>query len=74
MMKSSDLQSFVPKDNVGLNLGKTTIYVYPQISEEMLNNEKAYSFLVNKSALESADVSPKHWDHVIGRNPPGSSC
>ncbi len=59
MMKSSDLQLFVPKDNVGLNLGKTTIYVYPHISEEMSNNEKAYSFLVNKSALESADVSPK---------------
>ena len=58
-MKSSDLQLFVPKDNVGLNLGKTTIYVYPHISEEMSNNEKAYSFLVNKSALESADVSPK---------------
>jgi uncharacterized Zn finger protein (UPF0148 family) len=59
MMKSSDLKSFVPKDNVGLNLGKTTIYVYPHVSEEMSNNEKAYSFLVNKSALESADVSPK---------------
>ena len=59
MMKSSDLNSFVPKDNVGLNLGKTTIYVYPHVSEEMSSNEKAYSFLVNKSALESADVSPK---------------
>jgi hypothetical protein len=59
MMKSSDLQSFVPKDNVGLNLGKTTISVYPHISEEMSNNEKAYSFLVNKSALKSADMNPK---------------
>jgi hypothetical protein len=58
-MKSSDLISFVPKDNVGLNLGKTTIYVYPHISEEMSNNEKAYLFLVNKSALESAYVTPK---------------
>jgi hypothetical protein len=59
MMKSSDLQSFAPKDNVGLNLGKMTIYVYPHISEEMSTNEKLYSFLVNKSALEMADVNPK---------------
>jgi hypothetical protein len=59
MMKSSELKSFVPKDNVSLNLGKTTIYVYPHISEEMSNTEKAYSFLVNKSALESADINPK---------------
>jgi hypothetical protein len=58
-MKSSDLQSFVPKDNIGLNIGKMTIYVYPQILEEMSNNEKAYSFLVNKSALELANVNPK---------------
>ena len=58
-MKSSDLKSFVPKDNVSLNLGKTTIYVYPHISEEMSNTEKAYSFLVNKSALESTDINPK---------------
>jgi uncharacterized Zn finger protein (UPF0148 family) len=59
IMTSSDLQSFIPKDNVSLNLGKTTIYVYPNISEEMSNTEKAYSFLVNKSALESTDVNPK---------------
>jgi hypothetical protein len=59
MMKSSDLQSFVPKDNVGLNLGKTMIYVYPHISEDSSNNEKAYSFLVNKLALESIDINPK---------------
>jgi uncharacterized Zn finger protein (UPF0148 family) len=59
MMKSSELKSFVPKDNVSLNLGKTTIYVYPHISEEMSNTEKAYSFLVNKSALESTDINPK---------------
>ena len=58
-MKSSELKSFVPKDNVSLNLGKTTIYVYPHISEEMSNTEKAYSFLVNKSALESTDINPK---------------
>ena len=59
MMKASELKSFVPKDNVSLNLGKTTIYVYPHISEEMSNTEKAYSFLVNKSALEATDVNPK---------------
>jgi hypothetical protein len=58
-MTSSDLQSFIPKDNVSLNLGKTTIYVYPNISEEMSNTEKAYSFLVNKSALDLTDVNPK---------------
>jgi hypothetical protein len=53
-------QSFIPNDNVSLNLGKTTIYVYPHILEEMSHMEKASSFLVNKSALESAkDVSPK---------------
>ncbi len=58
-MTTAEDQSFVPKDNVSLNLGKTTIYVYPHILEEMSATEKAYSFLVNKSALESADVSPK---------------
>jgi hypothetical protein len=52
MTQSSDLQSFIPKDNAGLNLGKTTIYVYPHISEDMSNTEKAYSFLVNKSSLD----------------------
>jgi hypothetical protein len=51
MLKSSDLQSFVRKENVSLNLGKMTIYVYPHISEDISNNEKAYSFLVNKSSL-----------------------
>jgi hypothetical protein len=57
MMKSSDLQSFVPKDNVGLNLGKTAIYVYPHISEEVSNNEKAYSYLV----LTSQRLNPPMW-------------
>jgi hypothetical protein len=59
-MTSSDLQSFISKDNVvSLNLGKMTIYVYPNISKEMSNTEKAYSFLVNKSALDSTNVNPK---------------
>jgi hypothetical protein len=58
MIKSSDLQSFVPKNNVGLNLGKMTIYVNPHILEEMSNNKEAYSFLVNKSVLEPASVNP----------------
>jgi hypothetical protein len=83
MLNSSDLQSFVPKDNVSLNLGKTTIYVYPHISEEMSNNEKAYSFLVNKLSLESAGVKPQsqatvlqrpYGNHVTGRNSPSTSC
>jgi hypothetical protein len=58
-MMSSNLQSFIPKDNVSLNLGKTTIYVYPNILEEMSNTEKAYSFVVNKSGLDLTDVNPK---------------
>jgi hypothetical protein len=58
-MTSSDLQSFIPKDNVRLHLGKMTIYVYPNISEELSNTEKAFSFLVNKSALDSTDMNQK---------------
>ena len=51
--------NFVPSDNVPLNLGKHTVYVYPSVHGEMSLSEKSYAFMVNKSALESADIPIK---------------
>jgi hypothetical protein len=49
--------SFVPKkDSVTLNLGKQTIYVYPSVAEDMSYSERLYTFMLNKSALSSANV------------------
>jgi cytochrome c len=51
--------NFVPSDNLPLNLGKHTMYVYPSLHGEMSLSEKSYMFMVNKSALKSANIPIK---------------
>jgi hypothetical protein len=58
--------SFIPKDTVALNLGKHTIYVYPSVTEDMSYSERSYAFMLNKSALESADILIKTRLQVFG--------
>jgi hypothetical protein len=58
--------SFVPKDSIALNLGKHTIYVYPSVTEDMSYSERSYAYMLNKSALESADILIKTRFQVFG--------
>jgi hypothetical protein len=56
MASTSDYgETFVPKDTIPITVGKTTLYVYPNISLSMSNTEKSYGFMVTQSALEVAD-------------------
>ena len=59
-------QTFVPKASIPLSLGKTTVYIYPNIEENWADAEKSYGFTVTKSALESADIPIKTKLQVLG--------
>eukprot|EP00978_Attheya_sp_CCMP212_P043307 scaffold280213_cov80-Attheya_sp.AAC.1 len=52
-------QSFTPKKEIPLTYGKSTVYVYPSITEGMPNAEKSYAFMMNKSAFATADIKIK---------------
>eukprot|EP00978_Attheya_sp_CCMP212_P040006 scaffold213926_cov36-Attheya_sp.AAC.1 len=52
-------QSFTPKKEIPLTYGKSTVYVYPSITEVMPNAEKSYAFMMNKSAFATADIKIK---------------
>jgi hypothetical protein len=42
--KMNDTTNFVPKDNVArMVFGKQTVYVYPEISPEMITQQKTYT-------------------------------
>eukprot|EP00978_Attheya_sp_CCMP212_P005060 scaffold11190_cov32-Attheya_sp.AAC.1 len=56
---STMLQSFAPKKEIPLTYGKSTVYVYPSITEGMPNAEKSYAFMMNKSAFATADIKIK---------------
>eukprot|EP00978_Attheya_sp_CCMP212_P043110 scaffold275582_cov32-Attheya_sp.AAC.1 len=56
---STMLQSFAPKKEIPLTYGKSTVYVYPSITERMPNVEKSYTFMMNKSAFATADIKIK---------------
>eukprot|EP00978_Attheya_sp_CCMP212_P041692 scaffold242317_cov56-Attheya_sp.AAC.1 len=56
---SSQTASFIPKEQIPVSYGKSTIYVYPLIEEEMSNAEKSYAYMTNKAAISTADIHPK---------------
>ena len=47
---------FVPKPYDILNIHKTTVSLYPKLTDDMSPNEKSYGLLVTKNALETADI------------------
>jgi hypothetical protein len=49
----------VPKKEIPLTYGKSTVYVYPAITEGMPNVEKSYAFMMNKAAFSMADITIK---------------
>eukprot|EP00978_Attheya_sp_CCMP212_P000198 scaffold349_cov29-Attheya_sp.AAC.1 len=52
-------KSFMPKKEIPLTYGKSTVYVYPSITEGMPNAEKSYTFMMNKSVFATADIKIK---------------
>lgn len=63
---SDEDQTFVPKDLIPITLDKTTVYVYPKITADMLQAEKMYGLLVTKNSLESANVPIKNKLMTLG--------
>jgi hypothetical protein len=61
MLKGSDEKNstFIPKEQISLSYGKSTVYVYPPIVEGMSNAEKSYAYMMNKAAISTADINPK---------------
>eukprot|EP00957_Ditylum_brightwellii_P148885 11335055-Ditylum_brightwellii.AAC.1 len=53
------VNNFLPKKNISLQLGKATVYVYPHFTAGMPTAEKAFGFMVIKSALKAADLTGK---------------
>eukprot|EP00978_Attheya_sp_CCMP212_P030315 scaffold111041_cov65-Attheya_sp.AAC.1 len=53
---STMLQSFAPKKEIPLTYSKSTVYVYPSITEGMPNAEKSYTFMMNKSAFATSET------------------
>ena len=51
--------TFIPKEQISLSYGKSTVYVYPPIVEGMSNAEKSYAYMTNKAAISTADINPK---------------
>eukprot|EP00978_Attheya_sp_CCMP212_P014939 scaffold38308_cov34-Attheya_sp.AAC.5 len=52
-------KSFVPKKEIPLVYSKSTVYVYPSVTEGMPNVEKSYAFMMNKSAFATANIKIK---------------
>lgn len=50
---------FVPKEHIQLNFGKNSINVYPKSKNTMSSLENAYAFMVNKSLVESSELTAK---------------
>ena len=51
--------SFVPKENNRITMGKVTLFTYNRTNHLMKPSEKAFAFMVNKSAMSSANFYPK---------------
>lgn len=46
--------SFTPKASIPINLGKSTVYIYPTITADMSEAERQHAFTVTKNALKAA--------------------
>jgi hypothetical protein len=55
-MSTDSSKAFVPKQFTPITLDKTTVYVYPMLSNTMNENEKTYGFGVTKNALKAASM------------------
>eukprot|EP00957_Ditylum_brightwellii_P087918 6695328-Ditylum_brightwellii.AAC.1 len=53
------IKSFAPKKTEALHIGRSMAYVCPQFISGMTPTKKAFGFMINKSALEAAEVSAK---------------
>jgi hypothetical protein len=48
------IEDFVPKKKVLVQINKTNLYVYPNVTPEMGDNERSLAFNINKTALVNA--------------------
>jgi hypothetical protein len=48
------IEDFVPKKKVVVQINKTNLYVYPDVTPEMGDNERSLAFNINKTALVNA--------------------
>jgi hypothetical protein len=57
MASTSDFSStFVPRQLLPRTFGKETVYVYPELENDMCNAKKLYGFLTSKAAVEAANI------------------
>jgi hypothetical protein len=52
------IEDFVPEKKVLVQINKTNLYVYPNVTPEMGNNERSLAFNINKTALVNARSIP----------------
>jgi hypothetical protein len=45
------IEDFVPKKKVLVQINKTNLYVYPDVTPKMGDNERSLTFAINKTAL-----------------------
>jgi hypothetical protein len=48
------IEDFVPKKKVLVQINKTNLYVYPDVTPEMGDNERSLAFNINKTTLVNA--------------------
>eukprot|EP00957_Ditylum_brightwellii_P064003 4855005-Ditylum_brightwellii.AAC.1 len=60
------VDSFAPKKSISLQSGKVMVYGHPHFTAGMLTAEKAFGFIVIKSALEAADLTGKARLQALG--------
>lgn len=66
MSSEENEQNFVPKDLIPISLDKTTVYVYPKITTDMISAEKQYGLLVTKGSLGTANIPIKTKLQALG--------
>jgi hypothetical protein len=58
MASSRDLSNaFHPKPAVSHTFGRATVWIYPNLMDDMSHAEKLYGFMITKSSLETAKVT-----------------
>ena len=44
-------RNFAPKELIAVKIDCQVVYLYPEITSEMIDSEKTYAYLINKKAL-----------------------
>jgi hypothetical protein len=58
MASSHDLSTaFHPKPAVSRTFGRATVWIYPDLMDDMSHAEKSYGFMITKSSLETVKVT-----------------